>query len=65
MEYNDYVEERTELCSVASKIISFKIIRRKSKKATLEEGEIVGFDCASSSPTCESKCTYKMLLDDF
>jgi hypothetical protein len=65
MESPDIVEERTEVCSVASKIVSFKIIRRKSEQASLEEGEIVGFDCASNSPSCKSKCTYQMLLEDF
>ena len=59
------VEERKELCSVASKIVSIKIIRQKETQDVLEEGEIIGFECAESSPNCESKCTYKMLLEDF
>lgn len=65
MEYTDRIEERTEVCSVASKIVSFKIIRRVRRQALSEEGEIVGFDCASNSPTCKSKCTYQRLLEDF
>jgi hypothetical protein len=65
MEYRDIVEERTEVCSVASKIVSFKIIRRVRRQAPLEEGEVVGFDCASNSTTCKSKCTYQLLLEDF
>jgi len=58
VEYVETIEERRELCSVASKIVSLKIVRTK-------EGVIIGFDCASSSPTCESRCTYRMLIEDF
>lgn len=64
MEFTNIVEERTEVCSVVSKIVSFKIIRRKSE-ASLKEVEIVGFECESNSASCKSKCTYQMLLEDF
>jgi len=65
VEHVEIVEDRKELCSVASKIVSVKIVRLKKTQDALEEGEIIRFDCAESSPTCESKCTYKMLLEDF
>lgn len=54
---------KKELCSVASKMVSVTIVRRKTNSSS--EGEIISFDCADSSPTCDSKCTYKMLLEDF
>lgn len=57
------VEERQETCSTVSKIVKIKIFRRRVDSA--QEGEIVGFDCASSSSSCESKCTFKLLIDDF
>jgi len=60
------VEERQETCSTVSKIVKIKIFRRGiDDSATLQAGEIVGFDCASSSSSCESKCSFKLLMDDF
>lgn len=58
------VEQREEVCSVASKIVSIKIVRNivEDQRA---EGEIVGFDCNNSSPNCQSKCTYRLLLEDY
>ncbi|AFM41474.1 hypothetical protein Desaci_2531 [Desulfosporosinus acidiphilus SJ4] len=58
------VEERQEICSTVSKIVSLKIFRQKPKEIT-EIGEIVGFQCESSSSNCESRCTYKMMMEDF
>ena len=58
------VEERQEICSTASKIVSIKIFRQRPKESK-EIGEIVGFNCNSSGPNCESRCTYKMLMEDF
>jgi len=59
------VEERQEICSIVSKIIKIKIFRRVIEGASLQEGEIVGFDCASSSSNCESRCHYRLLIDDY
>ena len=59
------VEERQETCSTVSKIVKIKILRRRVDGAPLQEGEIVGFDCASSSSSCGSKCSYKLLMDDY
>lgn len=59
------VEERNELCSIASKVVSLKLIRQKRQDCYSSDGEIIGFECSSSSPTCESKCTYKMLVEDY
>jgi len=59
------IEERQETCSTVSKIVKMKILRRKIVGALLQEGEIVGFDCASSSSSCESKCSYKLFMDDY
>jgi len=59
------VEERQETCSTVSKIVKLKIFRRRIDSSIRQEGEIVGFDCASSSSSCESKCTFKLLMDDF
>ena len=58
-------EERQETCSTVSKIVKIKIMRRRIHGITLQGGEIVGFDCASSSASCESKCSYKLLMDDY
>ena len=58
------VEERQESCSTVCKIVKVKIFRRRIVGA-LQAGEIVGFDCASLSPSCESKCSYKLLMDDY
>jgi hypothetical protein len=59
----EIVEEKKELCSIASKIVSVRIVRQIVKPT--EEGRITGFSCADSSSTCESRCTYKMILEDF
>ncbi|MHB8074392.1 hypothetical protein E4K67_21775 [Desulfosporosinus fructosivorans] len=57
------VEERQETCSTVSKIVKIKIFRRRVDSA--REGEIVGFDCAASTSSCETKCTFKLLMEDF
>jgi len=59
------IEERQETCSTVSKIVKIKIFRKRIHGAPLYGGEIVGFDCASSSSSCESRCTYKLLMDDY
>lgn len=61
----EIVEERKEQCSVASKIVSVKIVRRKTNQGYSGDGEIIGFDCSDISPNSESRCTYRMLMDDF
>ena len=58
------VEERQEICSTVSKMVSLKIFRQRPKGSN-DIGEIVGFQCESSSPNCESRCTYKMMMEDF
>lgn len=58
------VEERKEQCSIATKLVTIKLVRRKEENS-LAEGEIVGFQCDNDSSNCESRCTYKMLLEDF
>lgn len=58
------IEERKVLCSVVSKIVSIIIYRLKPLDG-LGEGEIVGFQCHSISPNCESRCTYKYFMEDF
>lgn len=58
------VEERHETCSSVSKLVKMKISRRRIVGAP-QAGEIVGFECASSSSSCESKCSYKLLMDDY
>lgn len=63
MEQN--VEERQETCSIVSKIVRLKIFRRAIEGASIQEGEIVGYECSSSSSSCESKCHYRLLLDDY
>lgn len=59
------IEERQETCSAVSKLVKIKILRRRIYGAPLQGGEIVGFECASSSSSCESKCSYKLLMDDY
>ena len=59
------IEERQETCSTVSKIVKIKIVRRRIHGVSLQGGEIVGFDCASSSTSCESRCSYKLLMDDY
>jgi len=58
------VEERQETCSTVSKIVKVRILRRRIV-GTPQAGEIVGFDCASLSSSCEAKCSYKRLMDDY
>lgn len=58
------MEQREEVCSVASKVVVIKIYR-KTPEDQFSEGEIIGFDCNNNSPNCEKKCTYKLLLVDF
>ena len=55
-------EKREEICSVASKLVTVTIFRRYSQECPV--GEIVDFHCAAGSPTCQPRCTYKMMLDD-
>jgi len=61
------IEERQEMCSTVSKIVKIKLLRRRvdSDIFPLQEGEIAGFDCASSKSSCESKCSYKLLINDY
>ena len=59
------VEERHETCSTVCKMVKITIFRRRINAVLLQEGEIIGFDCASSSSSCESKCSYKLLMDDY
>jgi len=58
------VERREEVCSVASKMVVIKIFR-KIPEDLRSEGEIVGFDCNNSGANCRSKCTYRLLLEDY
>jgi hypothetical protein len=58
------VEQREEVCSVASKLVVIKLFRQIPEDSDAE-GDIVGFECNSSSQSCQSKCTYRMLLEDF
>ena len=62
MEYQ--IEERQELCSVASKLVSVKIYRLPPSKDN-PLGVIANFECNHSSSNCETRCTYKMLMNDF
>lgn len=65
MEQEQIVEERQEMCSVVSKIVRIKIFRRKVDDALQQDGEIIGFECASKVSNCEKKCSYMLILDDF
>ncbi|HZK83106.1 MAG TPA: hypothetical protein VFC58_00210 [Desulfosporosinus sp.] len=58
-------EVRHETCSTVSKIVKLKIMRKRIDDAPLQAEEIVGFTCASSGSSCESKCSYKLLMDDY
>lgn len=58
------VEERQEACSAVSKIVKITIIRRRVDGAPLQECEIVGFECGSSSSNCLSRCNYRLLMDN-
>lgn len=60
-----YVEERQETCSTVSKLVKIRIFRKVIAEAPQQEGEITGFECSSASSTCESKCHYRMLLEDY
>ncbi|TGE31686.1 hypothetical protein E4K68_15850 [Desulfosporosinus sp. Sb-LF] len=59
------VEERQESCSVVSKIVKIKLFRTRVEGVSQLEGELVGFECGSSSSTCVSKCHYRLLMDDY
>lgn len=59
------IEIRHEACSTVSKIVKIEIMRKRIDDAPLQAGEIVGFACASSGSSCESKCSYKLLMDDY
>ncbi|HBV88897.1 MAG TPA: hypothetical protein DEF42_20175 [Desulfosporosinus sp.] len=63
MELN--VEERQETCSIVSKIVRLKIYRKVIEGDSRQDGEIVGCDCNSTSSTCESRCHYRLLIDDY
>jgi hypothetical protein len=58
------IEKRKELCSVVSKMVSLEIQRLKPLVGQ-GEGEIVGFNCHNSTQQCESRCSYRLLLDDY
>lgn len=62
MDYS--IEERQEVCSVASKLVAIKIYRLPSADSQYE-GEIINFECNQSSINCETRCTYKLLLNDY
>lgn len=57
------MEKRRETCTVASKLVSIKIFRKPASDGG--EGEITGFECDSSSQTCEGRCLYRQLLEDY
>lgn len=61
---NYTIEERQEVCSVASKLVTLKVTRVVCTDRQ-GEGEIVDFHCNQTSSTCETRCTYRMLLNDF
>ncbi|WP_042338429.1 hypothetical protein [Desulfosporosinus youngiae] len=63
MELN--VEERQETCSIVSKIVRLKIYRRAAEDGSSQAGEIVDYECNSSTSNCESRCHYRLLIDDF
>jgi len=55
------VEERQEACSIVSKIVRLKIYRKVIESDSGQNGEIVGYDCNSTSSTCETRCHYRQL----
>ncbi len=57
-------EEKTEQCTIASKRVKVSITRRKEADSS-GDGIVTDFHCDNSSDSCESRCTYKMLLNDF
>ncbi|HBW38577.1 hypothetical protein [Desulfosporosinus sp. BICA1-9] len=59
------IEEREETCSIVSKLVRLRIFRNRVEGGSMYEGEIVGFDCGSSSTDCLSKCHYQMMMNDF
>jgi len=61
MEYQ--LEEREEMCSSASKLVKLKIYRYPSTDP--QAGEIADFQCNHSSDSCESRCTYRILMNDY
>ena len=59
------IEDREETCSIVSKLVKIRIIRNRVDSGAMNcEGEIVGFECGSSSTNCLSKCHYQMILED-
>lgn len=62
MEY--ILEKREEVCSVASKLVVLKIYRFPSSNPNAA-GEIADFQCNHSSTSCETRCTYRMLINDY
>ncbi|MDR3601241.1 MAG: hypothetical protein P4L49_12295 [Desulfosporosinus sp.] len=65
MNVNQIMEEREEPCSIVSKIVKIRIYRNRVEGGSKYEGEIVGFECGSSSTNCLSRCHYRMMMDDF
>jgi len=59
------VEERQETCSIVSKIVRLKIFRKAIEGDSRQDGEIVGYDCNSTSSTCETRCHSRLLIDDY
>lgn len=61
------IEDREETCSIVSKLVKIRIFRSQIESSAIHnsEGEIVGFECGSSSITCLSKCHYRMIMEDF
>ena len=58
------IEKRKELCSVVTKMVSLEIYRLKPLVGQ-GEGEIIGFNCHNSTQQCESRCSYRFLLEDY
>ena len=64
MNVEQIIEHREEPCSIVSKIVKIKIFRNQVEGGSKYEGEIVGFECSSSSTNCLPKCHYRMIMDD-
>lgn len=60
-----FIEDREETCSAASKLVKIKLTRLRRKGDSPQTGEIVDFQCNSQSSNCESRCTYRMLMEDY
>jgi len=58
------VEERTEMCGVATKLVSVRLSLQLGEDQN-GEGQIVDFHCSSSGANCDHKCTYRLLMMDF